>query len=184
MAYLVEVPAKHRRQLAESMVHDPLRVTNFTDLFPATVESWEELMQSNSILPFVSTMGDEPAVFHWAHDMGSAHTGAYAWIGTYVLPTYRGRRWHELRRAAFDTLIAYLKTQNIEQIFGACRISNLMARKYVRKIGWNPIGIYQDWALFEGQLDACEILTLRPQDQGLAWVLAEERAIAFRSMHD
>ncbi|ETW93165.1 MAG: hypothetical protein ETSY1_40410 [Candidatus Entotheonella factor] len=85
-----------------------------------------------------------------------------------------------MRQATFDRMVQYFEAQGIEQLFGAVRISNQPARKYARKMGWQPIGLYKDWGIFGGELDDAEIFALRLHDQALAWVVAEERAQAAR----
>ncbi len=184
MAYLTKLSTHHRSILATAWASDPLHKTNFTDLFPFPddAEGWERLPQSHDVMPFLYTADDYPAVFHWAHDIGVTTTGMHAWIGTYVLPEFRGRACAHMRQATFDTMVQYFKTQSIEQLFGAVRITNHGARKYARKMGWQPIGVYSDWGIFGGELDDAEIFTLRLQDQALAWVVAEQRAMAFRAM--
>ncbi|ETW93166.1 MAG: hypothetical protein ETSY1_40415 [Candidatus Entotheonella factor] len=66
MAYLTNLSSQHRCVLATALAADPLRKSNFTDMFPFPDEAagWERLFQRNDVMPFLCTAGHDPAVFH------------------------------------------------------------------------------------------------------------------------
>jgi len=67
-------------------------------------------------------------------------------------------------------------------IFVACRHSNVAAQGFAeRAFRLHRLGIYPQWAPFEGPLDDVTLFTARREDSDLCWRVATERAKAFQA---
>ena len=162
----------------EAMQHDPTRYRVYTDFMPTEFEEFLAPVRHGDIQMYMMLVGTEVGGAFYLHDRGTEDTGAaYAWLGVYILPPYRGpyaaQAWHLVRQAC--------EYKGLHRIFAAIRGQNRAAQCFItRAMGFTRLGVYTDWSYFEGHLDRVCLYTLRPQDQSLAWVLAEQRAQQFR----
>jgi RimJ/RimL family protein N-acetyltransferase len=162
----------------EAMQNDPTRYLVYTDFMPTEFEEFLAPVQHGDIQLHMMLAGREVGGAFYLHDSGTDDTGAaYAWLGVYILPPYRGqcaaRAWRLVRRAC--------EREGLHRIFAAIRAQNRPAQCFItRTMGFTRLGSYTDWSYFEGHLDRVCLYTLRQQDQSLAWVLAEQRAQQFR----
>jgi RimJ/RimL family protein N-acetyltransferase len=162
----------------EAMQNDPTRYLVYTDFMPTEFEEFLAPVQHGDIQVHLMRVGPAVGGAFYLHDRGTDDTGAaYAWLGVYILPPYRGpyaaRAWRLVRQACAH--------EGLHRIFAAIRVQNRPAHCFItRAMGFTRLGSYTDWSYFEGHLDRVEIYTMRRQDQSLAWVLAEQRAQQFR----
>jgi hypothetical protein len=162
----------------EAMQNDPTRYLVYTDFMPTEFEEFLAPVQHGDIQIHMMLVGTEVGVPFTCIDSGTDDTGAaYAWLGVYILPPYRGqwaaRAWHLVRRPC--------EHEGLHRIFAAIRAQNRPAHCFItRTMGFTRLGSYTDWSYFEGYLDRVGLYTMRQQDQSLAWVLAERRAQQFR----
>jgi len=162
----------------EAMQNDPTRYLVYTDFMPTEFEEFLAPMQQGAIQIHLMLVGPEVGGAFYLHDSGTDDTGAaYAWLGVYILPLYRGpcaaRAWRLVRQAC--------ERKGLYRIFAAIRAQNQPAHCFItRAMGFTRLGSYTDWSYFEGHLDRVSLFTMRRQDQSLAWVLAEQRAQQFR----
>lgn len=160
------------------MQHDPARWTAYTDFMPTDLEEFLKPMQKEDIRVWMFLVDADIGGVFYLHDGGTDAAGAaYAWVGAYIMPPYRGRHaahaWRLIRRAC--------EREGVCQVFAAIRGRNRPAQCFItHKMGFTRLGTYTDWSYFEGCLDRVIIYTMRWQDQSLAWVLAEHRAQQFR----
>jgi len=162
----------------EAMQNDPTRYLVYTDFMPTEFEEFLVPVQHGDIQIHMMLVGTDVGGAFYLHDSGTDDTGAaYAWLGVYILPLYRGqcaaRAWRLVRRAC--------EREGLYRIFAAIRAQNRPAHCFItRAMGFTRLGSYTDWSYFEGHLDHVGLYTMRQQDQSLAWVLAEQRAQQFR----
>jgi len=163
----------------EAMQNDPTRRLVYTDFMPTEFEEFLAPVQHGDIQVWMMCVGTDVAGAFYLHDSGTDDTGAaYAWLGVYILPPYRGRcasqAWRLVQRAC--------GRKGLHRIFAAIRGQNRPAQRFItHEMGFTRLGSYVDWSYFGGRLDRVCLYTLRRQDQSLAWVLAEQRAQQFRS---
>ena len=163
----------------EAMQTDPTRSTVYTDFMPTEFEAFLAPVSHGDIQVRMMLVGRDIGGAFYLHDGGADDTGAaYAWLGTYILPPYRGHcaayAWRLVRQAC--------EREGLHRIFAAIRRQNRPAHSFItRAMGFTRLGTYIDWSYFEGHLDCVSLYTMRRQDQSLAWVLAEQRAQQFRS---
>ncbi len=162
----------------EAMQNDPTRHRVYTDFMPTEFEEFLTPIRHGDIQIRMMLVGTDVAGAFYLHDNGMDDTGAaYAWLGVYILPPYRGRcaaqAWRLVQRAC--------EREGLQRIFAAIRAQNRPAQRFItREMGFIRLGSYTDWSYFEGHLDRVCLYTMRRQDQSLAWVLAEQRAQQFR----
>jgi RimJ/RimL family protein N-acetyltransferase len=162
----------------EAMQSDPTRYLVYTDFMPTEFEEFLAPVQQGDIQVHLMLVGPEVGGAFYLHDSGTDDTGAaYAWLGVYILPPYRGpcaaRAWRLVRQAC--------EREGLHRIFAAIRAQNQPAHCFItRAMGFTRLGSYTDWSYFEGHLDRVYLYTMRREDQSLAWVLAEQRAQQFR----
>jgi len=162
----------------EAMQNDPTRYLVYTDFMPTEFEEFLVPVQHGDIQMHMMLVGTEVGGAFYLHDSGTDNIGAaYAWLGVYILPPYRGpyaaRAWRLVRQAC--------EREGLHRIFAAIRAQNRSAQCFItRAMGFTRLGAYTDWSYFEGHLDRVCLYTMRQQDQSLAWVLAEQRAQQFR----
>jgi RimJ/RimL family protein N-acetyltransferase len=161
------------------MQHDPTRPIVYTDFMPSALEEFLRPVQQGTIQIYMFLLGNTVGGAYYLHDQGTDAEGAYAWLGAYILPPYRGRQ---------ATQAWYLTQQHcaaggLSRIFAAIRACNRPAQCFItHQMGFTRLGVYTDWSSFEGRLDNVVLYTLRRQDQSLAWVTAEQRARQFRRL--
>jgi len=164
----------------EAMQQDPTRHIVYTDFMPGEFEAFLAPVRQGNIHMWIFLVGEDVGGAFYLHDGGTDDTGeAYAWLGTYILPPYRGRvaarAWQLTRQAC--------EREGLPRIFAAIRVQNRPAQCFItRQMGFTRLGVYTDWSYFEGRLDHVVLYTLRRQDRSLAWVLAEQRARQFRRL--
>jgi RimJ/RimL family protein N-acetyltransferase len=157
-----------------ALQQDPVRHLAYPDFMPTKLDSFLEAVHRGDSMVWMFLIGNEPSCIggvFYLHDMGADADGPYAWIGTYILPPYRNvtlRAWELVRCAC--------ARQGLRRFFVAVRHSNRPAQMLLRRAGFVRLGIYPDWSYYEGAPDAVVLYTLRPEDQGVAWVEAEKRA--------
>lgn len=162
----------------EAMQNDPARRLVYTDFMPTAFEEFLIPVRHGDIQIQMMLVGTDVGGAFYLHDRGMDDTGAaYAWLGVYILPPYRGRcaaqAWCLVRRAC--------EREGLHCIFAAIRAQNRPAHRFItREMGFTRLGSYADWSYFEGHLDRICLYTMRRHDQSLAWVLAEQRAQQFR----
>jgi hypothetical protein len=88
----------------EAMQNDPTRYLVYTDFMPTEFEEFLVPVQHGDIQIRMMLMGTDVGGAFYLHDSGTDDTGAaYAWLGVYILPPYRGqcaaRAWRLVRRA-------------------------------------------------------------------------------------
>jgi len=176
---LTETPSLGQLQIWwEALQDDPTRYLMYTDFMPTEFEEFLAPVQQGDIQVHLLLVGPEVGGAFYLHDSGTDDTGAaYAWLGVYILPLYRGpwaaRAWRLVRQAC--------EGKGLHRIFAAIRAQNQPAHCFItRAMGFTRLGSYTDWSYFEGHLDRVSLFTMRRQDQSLAWVLAEQRAQQFR----
>lgn len=160
---------------------DPMRSLVYTDFMPTAFTELQAAMSRGEIIVWMFLVGDDEAQevggAFYLHDLGVDDDGPYAWLGTYVLRAYRGltlRAWALVRTAWAH--------QGLCRLFVAARQSNRPVRQLLPQAGFTRLGLYIDWSYFGGVLDTAVVYTLRPADQGRAWVAAEARSPRFRRL--
>jgi len=163
----------------KDMVVDPLVPQVFTDLMPATLQAFLAPAARGDVIPtvFLHEEGEVLGAF-WLHDYGIMQGHPYTWCGTYIRPQYRHAFSSAIGRAMRHVCTRY----GYRTIFVACRHSNIAAQRFAeRAFRLHRLGIYPQWAPFEGTLDDVALFTARREDSALCWRVATERAHAFHA---
>lgn len=163
----------------DTLYADARRTSVYTDFFPATGDDWIRAVLNGLFLPFVWTVNGEFGGLYWFHDQGFADIFPFAWVGLYVakpwrrLPTLGGQAWRQVE--------AIMAQRGVTRIFGASRSTNLAVKRFAEVyMRFHCLGLYQDWAWFNGRLEASLMYTRHLADQSLLWVSAEQRAAQAR----
>ena len=163
----------------KDMVVDPIVPHVYTDLMPATLGAFLAPAERGEVRPtvFLDDDGEVLGAF-WLHDYGIMQGHTYTWCGTYVRSQYR----HSFSAAIGRAMRQVCKRYGYRTIFVACRHSNVAAQRFAeRAFRLYRLGIYPQWAPFEGILDDVVLFTARREDSDLCWCVAAERAHAFHS---
>jgi hypothetical protein len=102
---LTETPSLGQLQIWwEALQDDPTRYLVYTDFMPTEFEEFLAPVQQGAIQVHLMLVGPEVGGAFYLHDRGTDDTGAaYAWLGVYMLPLYRGpcaaRAWRLVRQA-------------------------------------------------------------------------------------
>lgn len=159
------------------MQNDPSRPLAYTDKMSSDLDDFLAPVRQGDIRISMFLCDKKVGGVFYFHDNGTDADGLYAWLGAYILPAYRGsiaaQAWTLTRRAC--------AANRLHRIFAAIRYSNRPAKRFITgKMGFTRLGSYVDWAPFQKRYDTVTLFSMRRQDQGLAWVLAEKRARQFR----
>src|ERR1041384_6409342 len=101
---LTDTPTLGQLQIwGEAMQNDPTRYLVYTDFMPTEFEEFLAPVQHGEIQVYLMHVGPEVGGAFYLHDRGTDATGAaYAWLGVYILPPYRGswaaRAWRLVRQ--------------------------------------------------------------------------------------
>ena len=159
------------------LVHDPCRTQAYTDGMPWELEDFMGRVRQGEITVWMFIV-DTGLTTHiggafYLHDAGHDAAGPYAWLGTYVVPAYRGR----LAACAWRLLRHQCAQDGLVRLFAAIRHSNRPAQRFITQaMGFTRLGTFVDWASFAGTRDTVILYTLRAEDQTLAWSSATYRA--------
>ena len=112
----------------------------------------------------------------WLHDIvrDLDDTPVAGWLGTYVLPTYRGahttqRMWALVREA--------LEARGVRSVYIASHYANTRAHRVAEQhLGFHRVDVYPGFTRFGGQPTDCLILSMRREDTAEAWTMAYARA--------
>jgi RimJ/RimL family protein N-acetyltransferase len=160
-----------------ALQQDPTRSQAYTDFMPTELDDFLHSVHQEDISVWMFLVGTDTGTHiggaYYLHDAGRDSEGPYTWLGAYILPTFRGRiatrAWHLLKQQCAQ--------QGLSRLFAAVRHSNRPAQRFLaQQMGFTRLGAFVDWSYFAGRLDTVLLYTLRPEDQGVAWVAAERRA--------
>lgn len=166
----------HMHAWWQALQHDPAR-HYYTDFMPDDLEEFLLPVQQGQTHVAMFLVRDDVGGVYYLHDWGTDSDGPYAWLGTYILPAYRGR----LAVQAFHAIRQRWHTRGWSRLFAAIREQNRAAQCLItRHFGFTRLGRYPHWSYFEGHLDHVILYTLRPEDHTLAWRVAAQRAARFR----
>ena len=163
----------------KDMVVDPIVPHVYTDLRPATLGAFLAPAERGEVRPtvFLDDDGEVLGAF-WLHDYGIMQGHTYTWCGTYVRPQYR----HSFSAAIGRAMRQVCKRYGYRTIFVACRHSNVAAQRFAEHaFRLHRLGVYPQWAPFEGILDDVVLFTARREDSDLCWRVAAERAHIFHT---
>jgi RimJ/RimL family protein N-acetyltransferase len=163
--------------------NDPIRYHAYTDFMPTELDDFLQSVRQGDIEVWMFLVETDTATHiggvYYLHDSGRDADGPYAWLGTYIIPAYRGR----MAARAWRALRHQCAQQGLYRIFAAIRHSNHPAQLFIaQQMGFTRLGPFVDWSYFGGVLDTVVLYTMRPEDQGLAWGVAEQRAQRVRPL--
>ncbi|HEY5865533.1 MAG TPA: GNAT family protein [Candidatus Tectomicrobia bacterium] len=156
---------------------DPDRNLAFTDDAPHTFAALCACIAAREHLFFLAQAPTGEVIgAMWLHDLihDAEGTPRAGWLGTYVLPAYRGTHttqsmWSLVRHA--------LETCGIQNVYIASHGANTRAHRVAEThLGFHRVGLFPAFARFGGHLTDCLILSMRVEDMGEAWAFAYVRA--------
>jgi RimJ/RimL family protein N-acetyltransferase len=112
----------------------------------------------------------------WLHDIvrDTDATPRAGWIGTYVLPAYRGLH---TTKAMWVLVRDALQARGVRSVYIASHYANTRAHRVAEThLGFHRVGIFPAFARFGGRPTDCVILCMHWEDIGEAWALAYVRA--------
>jgi RimJ/RimL family protein N-acetyltransferase len=112
----------------------------------------------------------------WLHDLvrGADDTPRAGWLGTYVLPAYRGVR---TTQAMWTLTREALEARGVCSVYIASHHANTRAHRVAEyHLGFYKVDIFPAFALFGGMPTDCLILSMRREDMAEAWTMAYTRA--------
>ncbi len=166
------------RQLFGELVTDPRTPRAYSDCSPKTLSGWEHDVRNGVAVPYGWFVGDTLGGAFWMHD----YEDDYTWLGGYVMPAFRGREHEELCRQGSQACEQAIRHDGFKHLFAVVLAHNTAAQVWVRQCcGLTPLGIYRHWTINRGRwTDGVVFCKNYPQDQNMAWVLAERRVETVR----
>jgi RimJ/RimL family protein N-acetyltransferase len=112
----------------------------------------------------------------WLHDLvrDTDDTPRAGWLGTYVLPAYRGIH---TTQAMWELVQEAVAGVGVQSVYIASHHANTRAHRVAEHhLGFYRVDLFPSFALFGGKPADCLILSMRPEDTAEAWALAYTRA--------
>jgi RimJ/RimL family protein N-acetyltransferase len=160
----------------EARQADPDSSTAFTDDAPRNFAQLLDCINTQAYLFYLAFHEDMVAGALWLHDIVRAEgeMPRAGWLGTYVLPAYRGHRTTlEMWMLVHEDLTA----RGVQSIYIASHHANRRAHVVAeRHLGFKPVDVFPAFALCQGIETDFLILSMREEDKAEAWALAYERA--------
>ncbi len=171
------------KEACELIVADSHYQTSWGDGTDRSPDAWLQRFKRHEWVPVLWTYQGEPGGFHWLHDFAEDYAGAYTWVGGLVFPAFRGRKYQYLHAQSWQLMRMTFEEIGFARLFAACLAHNRAGQAWCEQTcHYIHAGIYRDWLLHNGALTDCVLYSIRPEDQSLLWVVAEQRAARVRRL--
>lgn len=133
-------------------------------------------LRTSEYLFYLAYHGNTVVGAMWLHDLlresdGTPHAG---WLGTYVVPSHRGRH---TTQAMWQLICKAVTALGVRSMYIASHHANTRAHTVAEQhLNFHRVGVYPEFTRFRGIPTDCLILCMHKEDRAAAWALAHARA--------
>ena len=170
------VPLNDLRHWWEVRQADPETVLAYADDAPKDFAELFDRIRTGEYLFYLAYHDNVVVGAMWLHDLvrESDGTPRAGWLGTYVVPDYRG--WHTTQ-AMWRLVSKDMTTLGVRSMYIASHHANTRAHTVAEQhMNFHRVGVYPAFTLFGGIPTGCLILCMHKEDMAEAWALARTRA--------